>query len=173
MGFANEFNSFSLNTQKSQMLLGIDPGLCHTGWALVKSDQPDRIIAHGCVSPPRSLPLEKRLSFLYDNLENTCSMHHPQTVVLEKTFVSVNKQDSLSLAYARGIGLLLAGRFDIPVVHYAANTLKKSVTGYGHANKTQMTSMVSRHFHLEDPLSSHETDALACIITHLAHTGEI
>ena len=149
--------------------LGLDPGLYHTGWAVAHTDNPSKALSWGCISPLPKLSLEKRLSFLGSDLEIVFQTHRPRVVVLEKTFVSVNKKDSLTLAYARGVCLMCAGRFDATVVPYAANTIKKTVTGHGHADKNHVHMMVAEHFGLNAPLSSHETDALACLLTHFSH----
>jgi crossover junction endodeoxyribonuclease RuvC len=57
----------------------------------------------------------------------------------------------------------------IPVAEYAANLVKKTVVGAGHAEKRQIQAMVRILLPKADPGSDDAADALAVAITHAHH----
>ena len=66
------------------------------------------------------------------------------------------------MAEARGIVLLVAGQKNLPVYEYTPNEIKKSLTGYGAATKTQISEMVRIHLGLEKkPKPDDAADAVA------------
>ena len=65
--------------------------------------------------------------------------------------------------------LLAAARSGLPIFEYNAQTVKKSVTGTGRADKVQIARVVSMLLGRDLDLPADATDALAIAITHLAH----
>ncbi len=66
--------------------------------------------------------------------------------------------------------MLVAEEAGIPVAEYAPNRIKLTVAGYGHADKGQMQTMVTRLLSLkETPTPADAADALAAALTHIAH----
>ncbi len=65
--------------------------------------------------------------------------------------------------------LLAPARAGLPVSEYAANLVKKSVVGTGHADKHQVAEMVRRLLPGCLPKSSDAADALAVAICHAHH----
>jgi crossover junction endodeoxyribonuclease RuvC len=57
----------------------------------------------------------------------------------------------------------------LPVSEYAANLVKKTVVGSGHAEKRQIQAMVRVLLPKADPDSDDAADALAIAITHAHH----
>ena len=78
--------------------------------------------------------------------------------------------DSLGAIAAVGlsVGQSLAG---IPVAEYAANSVKKSVVGYGHADKTQIGHMIGVLLPGAIVDSADSADALAVAICHAHHVS--
>ena len=87
---------------------------------------------------------------------------------VEDTFVNVNPGSTLKLGQARGVVLLAPARAGLPVFEYAANLVKKSVTGAGHADKRQIAMMVGRLLPGVDATAD-AADALAVAICHAHH----
>ncbi len=59
----------------------------------------------------------------------------------------------------------------LEVAEYAANTVKKSVVGKGHADKGQVAAMVKVLLPKSGDPSADEADALAVAICHAHHFG--
>ena len=76
------------------------------------------------------------------SLRASSTMHAPHEAAVEETFVNRDPQSALKLGQARGIALVVPALAGLPVTEYAANLVKKTVTGTGHAEKAQIAMMV-------------------------------
>lgn len=114
-------------------------------------------------------PLAVRLRTLHDGLAAILAAHEPDEAAVEETFVNRDPQAALKLGQARGIALLVPALADVPVAEYAANLIKKTVTGAGLAEKTQVQLMVKILLPRCDFASPDSADALAVAITHAQH----
>lgn len=124
-------------------IIGIDPGLLHTGYGVIQKDG-QRLIykTSGIINPDASLSLAERLSFIFKELTKVLEAYSVDAASVEETFVNVNPRSTLKLGQARGAALLAPAVLGIPVYEYATNTIKKNVTGVGHAEKQQISLMV-------------------------------
>lgn len=154
-------------------ILGLDPGLRHTGWGVIDTDG-NRLkhIANGRISPPATHSLSERLAFLDKELEELLATWQPDAAAVEETFVNKNAASTLKLGQARGVVLLGPARKGIPVAEYATNLVKKSVVGTGHAAKDQVTMMIGVLLNIRHQGSSDAADALAVAICHAHHCGQ-
>ncbi len=66
----------------------------------------------------------------------------PSEAAVEETFVNRDPQSALKLGQARGVALVAPALAGLPVAEYAANLVKKTVVGTGHAEKAQIAMMV-------------------------------
>lgn len=150
-------------------LLGLDPGLRVTGWGVIEvMDNRLRHIADGAVTSDADDPLAVRLAALYDGVAAVIAQYAPDAAAVEETFVNRNPASTLKLGQARGVVLLAPARAGLPVYEYAANLVKKSVTGAGHADKQQIAMMVGRLLPGVDATQD-AADALAVAICHAHH----
>lgn len=151
-------------------ILGIDPGLRRTGWGLVTIEG-TRLAYLGCGTIPSADKdaLARRLCQLHDGLSAVLSEQRPDEVAVEETFVSKDAQATLKLGHARAVALLVPALAGLPVAEYAANLVKKTVVGSGHADKRQIQAMVRVLLPRADPASDDAADALAIAITHAHH----
>ena len=85
---------------------------------------------------------------------------------VEETFVNRDPQSALKLGQARGIALVVPALAGLPVAEYAANLIKKTVVGTGHAEKAQIAMMVKTLLPGSDAQGTDAADALAVAITH-------
>ncbi|MCD6034883.1 MAG: crossover junction endodeoxyribonuclease RuvC [Rickettsiales bacterium] len=155
-------------------ILGLDPGLRHTGWGVIISEGSRLIhVASGTISPPSStdLPLAKRLVPLYEQLQAVIALHRPDVAAVEETFVNDNAQTSLKLGHARGTVLLAAALAGLEVHEYAPRLVKKAVVGVGKAEKQQVAMMVKCLLPSSSPDSPDAADALAVAICHSSHSA--
>jgi len=152
-------------------ILGLDPGLTHTGWGVIDRDGSRLVhVASGRISPKASLPMAQRLAVLDVALAQIIAEYRPATAAVEETFVNKNPLSALKLGQARGVALLAPARFGLEVGEYAANLIKKSVVGNGHAEKDQVAMMVRVLLGQQVQFGSPDAaDALAVAICHAHH----
>jgi len=157
---------------KAVRILGLDPGLRNTGWGIVDS-LGNRLthVAHGVVHSDAKDELAQRLSQLYQALLKIIDFYTPHEAAVEETFVNKNPASTLKLGMARGIVLLAPAQTGILVGEYAANRVKKSVVGVGHADKNQVALMVQRLLPTSGVVSADAADALAVAICHAHYRG--
>lgn len=150
-------------------LLGVDPGLRFTGWGVVDVDGNRlRHVANGVIKSGTG-ELAERLKRLHLGLQDVVATHSPDGAAVEETFVNRDGQSTLKLGQARGVALLVPALAGIPVSEYAANAVKKSVVGYGHADKTQIGHMIGVLLPGATVDSPDAADALAVAICHAHH----
>lgn len=151
-------------------ILGIDPGLRRTGWGVVDLDGTRlSFVACGVVRVAVDGDLAARLKDLHDALAALVAAHRPHEAAVEETFVNVNPASTLKLGQARGVALLVPALAGLPVAEYAANLVKKTVVGAGHAEKQQIRRMVEVLLPKAAIESDDAADALAIAITHAHH----
>src|SRR6185437_8753221 len=153
-------------------LLGLDPGLRHTGWGIVDCAG-NRLshVADGVVHSDGTKPLAERLVSLFRQLGTILDRYRPDEAAVEETFVNKNPASTLKLGVARGVVLLAPAERGIPVAEYSANLVKKSVVGAGHAEKAQVQMMVRRLLPGCTLASPDAADALDVAICHAHHAA--
>jgi crossover junction endodeoxyribonuclease RuvC len=151
-------------------ILGLDPGLRRTGWGLIVA-QGNRLsfVASGVILSSDKEALATRLCQLHAGLVERVAALAPDEVAVEETFVNKDAQATLKLGHARAVALLVPALAGLPVAEYAANLVKKTVVGTGHADKRQIQAMVRVLLPLADPASDDAADALAIAVTHAHH----
>lgn len=151
-------------------IIGLDPGLRFTGWGLIESvDNRLHFLGCGRIVVPEKDELNVRLAFLHQALKEVIEQTTPDHAAVEETFSNVNPRSTLKLGMARGVVLLAPALHNIPIAEYAANTVKKSVVGAGHAAKEQVQHMVKMLLPKADFTSADAADALAIAICHAHH----
>jgi len=121
------------------------------------------------------MPLYLRIKKLYDELLELIREYEPREMVVESMFFAKSVKAALGLGQARGTVLLTAATEGLIVYEYSALEVKKAVTGYGRAEKSQVQDMVMRILNLKSHpdfsswanLSEDSADALAIALCHL------
>lgn len=149
-------------------ILGLDPGLRHTGWGIIETTGNRlRYIAHGIIAPSPQAELAQRLDKLFKGLTEIIHQFSPDEAAVEETFVNaVNAASALKLGMARGVILLAPASAQLRVGEYSANKVKKAVVGVGHADKIQVATMVQRLLPGCGVVKADAADALAVAICH-------
>jgi crossover junction endodeoxyribonuclease RuvC len=149
------------------LILGIDPGLQHTGWGIISSKGNHlSFIACGTIHTNAKILMAERLRQLHDGIQKNVEIYKPQEAAVEETFVNKNNSSSLKLGQARGAILLSLSLAELTVAEYSANLVKKSVVGTGHADKQQVAMMVKTLLPASDAKDADAADALAVAICH-------
>ena len=153
--------------QTLKKIIGIDPGLIHTGWGLIEVEgNVIRHIDHGLIKIKTNDDIAVRLLNIYEALILILSKYMPDEASIEKTFVNKNPTSSLKLGHARGVILLALAKKKLKCFEYAPNQIKKSIVGHGHADKDQIATMVTMLLSKKIEGTSDVSDALAIAITH-------
>jgi crossover junction endodeoxyribonuclease RuvC len=151
-------------------ILGLDPGLTHTGWGLIESAGSRlRFVAAGAISTTAAEELSARLVTLHNALSHLIGEWTPDEAAVEHTYVNKNPAAALKLGQARGVVLLAPALAGLPVAEYQAMEVKRAVVGTGHADKVQVQDMVKRLLPGALLKRADSADALAIAICHAHH----
>ena len=150
-------------------VIGIDPGIGITGFSIIDHSRLETaLIAYGAIRPPKKQGLEKRLFYLFNEMNKLNDKFEPDVLAIEDSFYSKNVKSAMILGQARGTILLSAARASIKVAEFAPRKVKQSVCGKGSASKEQVQFMVSQILKLKDPPKPMDiSDAMAvglCLI---------
>jgi crossover junction endodeoxyribonuclease RuvC len=111
--------------------------------------------------------VELRLRTIFDGVGELISLHAPDAVALEESYVGADARTALSVGQARGAVLVAAASAGLECAEYAPARVKGAVCGYGRADKEQVQLMVKAILGLpEPPEPHHAADALAVAICH-------
>jgi len=144
-------------------VLGIDPGLEDTGWAVIESQKGKKVVLNefGLIKTPSSLALSKRLKKIYDSIIDIIKQHSINSAAIEEAyFIDKIKTQSLTL-HARGVILLAFENSLIKYNEYNPKMVKKMITGNGNANKVQVEAVVKMIFSIREKLYPDIADAIA------------
>jgi len=162
-------------------ILGIDPGSIYCGYGFIKAPERNAHItgsrknggplylSSGRIVLPARQPLHIRLKELFTTLTEVIAEYSPDEIVIEKMFFAKGIKAAISLGHTRGVVLIAAALTGLDIYEYSALEVKKSVVGYGKADKNQVQKMVKEILTIGHPLSPDSADALALALCH-AHT---
>ncbi|PWB81048.1 MAG: crossover junction endodeoxyribonuclease RuvC [Methylocystaceae bacterium] len=152
-------------------ILGIDPGLRNTGWGIIEASRGSRLsfVACGRLHSDTDASMGARLAQLQQGLARIIADYAPHEAAVEETFVNRDPQSALKLGQARGVALAAPALAGLDVEEYAANLVKKTVVGNGHADKAQIAMMVRVLLPASLARSADAADALAVAICHAQH----
>ncbi len=150
------------------VILGIDPGLAHTGWGVVETRGGQcRARAYGCVTTLSRDPIDHRLAQIFDEVSRAISSYHPTHLAIEKVFFGENTRSAIATAQARGVAIVACAQAGLQVGEYTPMQIKQAVVGTGAADKHQVMYMVRNVLALDhDPRPDHAADALAAAVCH-------
>ena len=187
------------------IILGIDPGTATTGWGVVgykkiinnspnggpkkgkssKKSNSFSLVNFGCILTDSKQEMGKRLLLLGQSLRDIIKTYKPEEVVVERLFFGANATSALSVGQARGVILLVAEEFKIPIFEYTGLQIKLLVAGHGRADKGAIQTAVRRHLgvkNLPDPkdqlgkraftFRDDAYDAVAATICHVLKTDK-
>jgi crossover junction endodeoxyribonuclease RuvC len=148
-------------------ILGIDPGLNVTGYAVLEvGERGPRVVEAGVVRGAdgrEKAEMADRLHNLYTGIVEVVEQYKPGVMVVEQLYAHYDHpRTAILMAHARGVIFLAGGQRGIPVLSYSATQIKKTVTGSGRADKAQVQRAVQRELGLAQPPDPPDVaDALA------------
>ncbi len=154
----------------TQRVLGVDPGTAVTGYGIVEpaNGAPGHLVECGVIRTNPKGELWHRLDSLHDGIAQLIETHRPDTLALENIFYAKNVRTTIVLGHARGVILLAAVQAGIDIVEFPPATVKKTISGMGHAGKSQVGYMVQRLLNLREPPTPNDAaDGVAVALTFL------
>lgn len=146
---------------KPTVILGVDPGSRHTGYAVLHvAGSAVTVQASGRISPKSTLEFTYRLADIFIRLCDIAKEHTPHLVSIEEVHVAHNVRSALQLGQARGIAIAVSALYAIPVFDCTPTLVKKTMTSYGGASKEQVAFMVEKYLGVQVK-SVDESDAIA------------
>ena len=151
-------------------ILGIDPGLRITGYGVIDVTPATvlkpQLIDGGVIRLDAKQPLADRLVELSAELEAIITEHRPNICAVEQLYSNyAHPRTAILMGHARGVILLVARKHQVQVRQFAANRIKESLTGHGHAKKDQMQRAVQSLWNLAEPPDPPDVaDALAAAL---------
>lgn len=125
-------------TSASGYILGIDPGLERTGYAVIDA-RARRVIDAGIVRTDTKSSLASRLADIHAGLAEVLDEHSVSLMAVEDLYAHYkHPRTAILMGHARGTVLLLAAQRGIAVKSLPATLIKKTMTGSGRASKPQI-----------------------------------
>lgn len=140
-------------------ILGVDPGLKITGYALLEDMN---LLEWGRITV--SGDWKESLLKVTEELERKLRKLKPDEIAVETPFTGVNPSSSIKLAYLRGAIVYMAMKNGFMVFDYPPSRVKKSITGRGNASKREVRTFIGKIF--REVGGFDEADAVAIAFTH-------
>lgn len=158
---------------RKRRIIGIDPGLAHTGFGIVDAlGEQKRLVSYGIIETAAADDQGTRLLAIHNRLVAILQEFRPDEASMETLYFARNVTSALGVAEAKGVVTMTLAQFVVPLALYAPNQIKTSVTGTGRADKELVERCVKVLLRLKvEPKPDHAADALAAAITHIHSTG--
>lgn len=150
-------------------IIGFDPSLSSTGYAVVEI-QNNKILSAGLIKTNPKIDTHERIFEIYKNVKDIIAKHDAEHAALEESFYGKNVKTSNLLAQVRMVIIIACMEHGMSVSLFSPNSIKKCITGRGHASKEQVLYMVREIFGLEESLPDDVSDALATAYTFITRT---
>lgn len=145
-------------------IIGIDPGLNATGVGVLEISGKDVVyVDHAVIRTDAKNNLPFRLNVICSKLVEIIEYYNPTAAAIEDIFFSVNVKSAILLGQTRGALIATLLSKNLEVMEFTALQVKKSVVGYGKADKSQVKKMVELLLNKDFKKVPYDaTDALAC-----------
>ncbi len=156
-------------SRRSPRVIGIDPGLNVTGYAVLEVARGGpKVCEAGVIRGRTKNSLTARLHEIHADLAELIAATQPSVMAVEQLYSHYDRpRTAILMGHARGVICLAAAQAGIPVASYASTRVKKTLTGHGRANKAQMQRAVQQELRLPKPPEPHDVaDALAIALCH-------
>lgn len=145
------------------IVLGIDPGLSVSGWAIMsKQNNKQMLLAYGYLPLKSDHTLQERIAQFHSFFSEKIKTYGVTDISIETPFLGKNAQTFLKLGYLRGVLYLMAQQMQLKIHEFSPKEVKLAVTGFGAAQKDQVARMVQLLFPgMQTPKTYDVTDAVA------------
>jgi crossover junction endodeoxyribonuclease RuvC len=150
-------------------IVGVDPGLNITGYAVIEKRQGRlMLIEAGMIRGRTRGDLAARLHEIHEGISDVIATLKPDVLALEELYSHYERpRTAILMGHARGVIGLAAAQAGIPMKSYAATQVKRLLTGNGRAPKSQVQQAICREFGLAAPPEPPDVaDAMAIALCH-------
>ena len=149
------------------IILGIDPGLASTGFGAISCNKPTpSLLKCGFIKTSTGMHVSSRLCQIHSDMIQLLETIKPDIVAIENVFSLVRyPKAGILLGGVLGILYLLVSQNKIRMVEITPKEVKKSLVGYGGADKRQVRETIQKILHINKVSSFHAADALAIALT--------
>lgn len=158
-----------MNTASTTTVLGIDPGLDRTGWAVVRRGQRGEmsLVACGLIHTSAGQDLPPRLHYIHSQLQQLLQNYQPDQVAMEQNFFLKRAVTMANTVMTRGVIILACQQARKGISFYPPKRVKMLLCGTGTADKKQVQRMVQLTLNLDKkPEPDDVADAVAIAICH-------
>lgn len=155
------------------LILGVDPGLRATGFALVEGGAGGvRLVEHGVIRTADDAPLARRLQEIHADLSRVLIRARPAQMAVEDLYAARRfPRTAILMGHVRGVVCLAAAEEGVEVAPLPPAAVKQAVSGFGGASKHQVQRSVRRLLRLSGAVDPHAADAMAMALTGLSRAG--
>ena len=152
-----------------QRVLGIDPGLNITGYAVIeRAGGKLKVVEAGVVRGKSRGNLSARLKEVFEGVSDVIGSLKPTALAIEELYSHYEQpKTAILMGHARGVICLAAEQAGLSIRSYAATQIKLLLTGNGRAPKSQMQRAICHEFGLAAPPEPPDVaDAMAIALCH-------
>lgn len=155
-------------------VLGIDPGSRIMGFGIIEVQSPTQMsyVVSGCIKIKPTL-LSERLHTIFEGISQLMREFQPSEISVESVFMHKNAMSALKLGQARGAAIAACAQHAAAVFEYSPREIKKSIVGFGAAEKHQVQTMITHLLQLNAPPPTDAADALAAALCHIYHRRKL
>lgn len=157
----------------SMLILGVDPGLRATGFALVEGNlQGVRLVEQGVIRSPEDAPLASRLYVIHSALTHLLVRTRPAQMAVEDLYAAQRfPRTAILMGHVRGVVCLAAAEEGVEVSPLPPAAVKQAIAGFGGASKAQIQRSVQRLLRVSGTVDPHAADAMAMALTAASRRG--
>jgi len=147
-------------------VLGVDPSLTCTGWAVLRGTSEDDclLVAWGTKRQKSSLPEEVRGALIAAEIVAQIEEHRPDVLGVETQYAAPGRgNSSLKVAAVRGAITFAAHQYSVRVVLVQPATAKLAIAGNGHASHQEVQQAAHDRFQEKLPQDAAYAVAMALV----------
>lgn len=148
-------------------ILGIDPGLATTGFAILDLESGrKKLVSCGVIHTSPKLRLAERLLEIEKDMMAILQQYKPEICSIEQLFFSKNVTTGIAVSHARGALLMALERHQVPFSEMSPSAMKRALTGNGRADKKMIQKMVTLELGLKEaPKPDDAADAVSLALS--------
>lgn len=161
-------SELTLGAKFTGCVLGIDPSLRGSGFAVIRCNSKDEItlLESATLKLKPKLSMPECLGAIGNQVEDFLDQHKVDHVAIEQTIYVQNFQTAQILGAARGAAIAAAAMRGLPVYEYAPLRIKQAVVGIGRASKEQVAGTLKNITGHDFQTHYDESDAAAVALCH-------
>lgn len=154
-------------------ILGVDPGLRATGYAVLQgSSRGVALSASAVIRTEEAAQIPERLLRIHAGLVEAIRRFRPERLAVEDLYAAARfPRTAILMGHVRGVVYLAAAEHGIPVDALPPAAVKSAIGGFGGASKAQLQQAVRRLLGPAAADDAHAADAAAMALVALSRRG--